>query len=94
MDAPQVIVANATSNTTGNSQPFEEQSTVCSTLRGKSDSAWDHFAFKKERRVSVYTCLQCGNVYNGGDINRMKQRLAHVTGQISPCSKVPYDVQH
>ncbi|KAF7839716.1 uncharacterized protein G2W53_008198 [Senna tora] len=32
--------------------------------------------------------------YKGGGINRMKQHLAGVTGQITSCKKVPHDVRH
>ncbi|XP_054806223.1 uncharacterized protein LOC129308872 [Prosopis cineraria] len=64
------------------------------SLRGKSDPTWEHFAFKKEGRTCVYTCLHCSSSFRGGGINRMKQHLVGVSGNIISCKKVPHDVRH
>lgn len=64
------------------------------TSRGKADPAWEHIAFKKEGRTIVYTCLYCSNTYKGGGINRMKQHLAGVKGNIAACKKVSGDIRH
>ncbi|KAF7835821.1 uncharacterized protein G2W53_010680 [Senna tora] len=85
------------SNANASTPPSGQQSiTDSSTLsqHGKTDPAWDHFSFKKEGRTNVYTCLHCLSVYKGGGINRIKQHLAGVTGQITSCKKVPHDVRH
>lgn len=64
------------------------------TLQGKSDPALEHFAFEKEGKTCVYTCIHCSSLFRGGGINRMKQYLAGVLGNITSCKKVPHDVGH
>ncbi|XP_028797889.1 uncharacterized protein LOC114753361 [Neltuma alba] len=80
---------SSTSNTKTSNPP-----TPISSLRAKTDPAWAHVAYKKEETQNVYTCLFCGNSYRGGGINRMKQHLAGITGQISSCKKASHDVRH
>ncbi|XP_054816852.1 uncharacterized protein LOC129316449 [Prosopis cineraria] len=63
-------------------------------MRGKTDPAWAHVALRKEGKKNIYTCLYCASSYGGGGINRMKQHLAGVSGQVASCKKVPHDVRH
>ncbi|KAF7812881.1 uncharacterized protein G2W53_033857 [Senna tora] len=91
MDPSSSSNANASTPSSGQ-QSITDSSTL--SQRGKTDPAWDHFSFKKEGRTNVYTCLHCLSVYKGGGINRMKQHLACVTGQIMSCKKVSHDVRH
>ncbi|XP_028800415.1 uncharacterized protein LOC114755716 [Neltuma alba] len=95
MDIPN-NQSSGNENVTQSSTPNNETSspTLTSSLRGKSDPAWAHVAYKKEGTQTIYTCLFCGNNYRGGGINRMKQHLAGVTGQIASCKKVSHDVCH
>ncbi|XP_054806196.1 uncharacterized protein LOC129308831 [Prosopis cineraria] len=77
-----------------NNDAFRVQVSSTLSLRGKSDPAWEHFAFKKEGRTCVYTCLHYSSSFRGGGINRMKQHLIGVSGNIISCKKIPYDVRH
>ncbi|KAK7302346.1 hypothetical protein RJT34_13233 [Clitoria ternatea] len=61
---------------------------------GKSDPAWKHVAYTRQGKTSTYTCLYYASSFRGGGINRMKQHLAGVTGQISFCKKVSHDVRY
>ena len=100
MDAQGQGDSSATPNPTPNSATTEssqKQTTEAepsSGLRGKTDPGWEHFALKKEGKTNVYTCLHCLCSYRGGGINRMKQHLAGVTGNIASCKKVSHDVRH
>ncbi|XP_054782451.1 uncharacterized protein LOC129289666 isoform X2 [Prosopis cineraria] len=67
---------------------FVPQVSPTPSLRGKSDLTWENFAFKK------YTCLHCSLSFRRGRINRMKQHLVGVSGNIISCKKVPHDVRH
>ncbi|XP_028796952.1 uncharacterized protein LOC114752370 [Neltuma alba] len=60
---------------------------------GKTDPAWAYVSLKKEGKVNVFTCLFCASSYRGGGINRMKQHLAGVSGQVCSCKKVSHDVR-
>ncbi|XP_054791788.1 uncharacterized protein LOC129297479 [Prosopis cineraria] len=85
---------NPTSNSndpppSGNDSTYEAPS-----MRGKTDPAWAHVALRKEGKKNIYTCLYCASSYGGGGINRMKQHLAGVSGQVASCKKVPHDVRH
>ncbi|XP_057452499.1 uncharacterized protein LOC130744326 [Lotus japonicus] len=84
MDASKDDVANANAN----------NNTQQGAVHGKTDPAWEHVAFRKEGKTNCYTCLHCGTEYRGGGINRMKQHLARLPGNISYCRKVPEDVSH
>ena len=64
------------------------------TSHEKRDPTWKHFSHKKEGNTNVYTCLHCNNPFRGGGINRMKQHLAGIPGNISACKRVPHDVRH
>ncbi|XP_028802516.1 uncharacterized protein LOC114757602 [Neltuma alba] len=87
---------NVTPNTQSSTPNTETSNppTPISSLRTKTDPAWAHVAYKKEGTQNVYTCLFCGNSYRGSGINRMKQHLAGITGQISSCKKVLHDIHH
>nr|XP_010911737.1 uncharacterized protein LOC105037815 [Elaeis guineensis] len=39
-------------------------------------------------------CLYCGKSFASGGINRFKQYLAEVKGEVEPCHKVPADICH
>ncbi|PKU77311.1 hypothetical protein MA16_Dca016878 [Dendrobium catenatum] len=65
------------------------------TVREKVDIAWNHFAeVKGVDEKKQFKCLHCGVSYKGGGINRMKQHLAGVKGNIAACKKVPHDVRY
>ncbi|KAJ1423828.1 Zinc finger, BED-type [Sesbania bispinosa] len=93
VNSPQASNANA-SNVHSSQSSQKECTEGSSAVRGKTDPAWEHFAYKKDGRTNVYTCLHCGATYRGGGINRMKQHLAGIPGQIAKCKKVPHDVRH
>lgn len=75
--------------------PNSQQTSFSHSVREKVDAAWNHFS---EVRTSDgkkhYKCLHCGVVYKGGGINRMKQHLAGVKGNIASCKKVSYDIRY
>jgi hypothetical protein len=53
------------------------------------DPAWSHGEAVGSRSKVQYN--YCGKVLNGG-ITRLKQHLAHVSGQVIKCHKVPPNV--
>ncbi|XP_073109304.1 uncharacterized protein [Elaeis guineensis] len=73
-------------------------STQITGFRGKSDPAWNHC--REAPKLSGNTkrmklaCLYCGKSFAGGGINRFKQHLAGVKGEVEPCRKVPADIRH
>ena len=54
------------------------------------DPAWSHGEAVGSK--SKVKCNYCGRVINGG-ITRLKQHLAHVSGQVMKCHKVPPNVR-
>ncbi|KAI0511649.1 hypothetical protein KFK09_012279 [Dendrobium nobile] len=65
-----------------------------SSVREKVDIAWNHFSeIKDAEGKRQFKCLHCSIVYKGGGINRMKQHLAGVKGNIAACKKVPHDIR-
>ena len=73
-------------------------STQITRVRGKSDPAWNHCREAPElsgntKRMKL-ACLYCGKSFAGGGINRFKQYLAGVKGEVEPCRKVPTDIRH
>ena len=84
---------NIGSSENGSVNPTQDTSSNPS-VRAKTDPAWAYFSYKKEGKQNVYTCLCCNNVYKGGGINRMKQHLAGIVGNIASCKKVTHDVRH
>ncbi|XP_057444664.1 uncharacterized protein LOC130736909 [Lotus japonicus] len=89
-DGRNTAPVDASPNVVGTQEAAENAANV----RGKTNPAWEHFAFQKEGRSCTYTCLYCGTSYKGGGINRIKHHLAGIPGQISACKKVPPDVRH
>ncbi|PKU87836.1 hypothetical protein MA16_Dca017608 [Dendrobium catenatum] len=64
------------------------------SVREKVDITWNHFSeIKRAEGKRQFKCLHCGIVYKGGGINRMKQHLARVKGNIAACKNVPHDVR-
>ncbi|KAJ1410314.1 hypothetical protein SESBI_22049 [Sesbania bispinosa] len=50
--------SNANSSNVHSSQSSQKECIEgFSAVRGKSDPAWEHFAYKKDGRTNVYTCL-------------------------------------
>ncbi|XP_073105199.1 uncharacterized protein [Elaeis guineensis] len=73
-------------------------STQITRVRGKSDPAWNHCREAPElsgntKRMKL-ACLYYGKSFAGGGINRFKQYLAGVKGEVEPCRKVPADIRH
>ncbi|XP_019437546.1 PREDICTED: uncharacterized protein LOC109343613 isoform X1 [Lupinus angustifolius] len=59
------------------------------TLRslGYVDPGWEHGVAQDERKKKV-KCNYCEKVVSGG-INRFKQHLARIPGEVAPCKSVP-----
>ncbi|PKU70417.1 hypothetical protein MA16_Dca007169 [Dendrobium catenatum] len=75
--------------------PSNQTSASTYTVREKVDIAWNHFAeVKGADGKKQFKCLHCGISYKGGGINRMKQHLAGVKGNIAACKKVPHDIRY
>ncbi|XP_073107332.1 uncharacterized protein [Elaeis guineensis] len=86
----------------GSMSSMDDSSNTSSTqitgVRGKSDPAWNHCREAPELRGNTkrmkLACLYCGKSFAGGGINRFKQHLAGVKGEVEPCRKVPADIRH
>ncbi|KAL9253879.1 hypothetical protein AKJ16_DCAP12653 [Drosera capensis] len=64
----------------------------CSPLssQGYVDPGWEYGVAQDERKKKV-KCNYCGKVVSGG-INRFKQHLARIPGEVAPCKNAPDDV--
>ncbi|XP_021986505.1 uncharacterized protein LOC110882925 [Helianthus annuus] len=67
---------------------------VQSNHRSKTDTAWKYVSeTQDETGKKVVVCTFCQKGFRGGGINRMKQHLAGVKGNVASCVKVPADVK-
>lgn len=57
---------------------------------GYVDPGWDHGIAQDERKKKV-KCNYCGKIVSGG-INRFKQHLARIPGEVAPCKNAPEEV--
>ncbi|KAL8151308.1 hypothetical protein V2J09_021116 [Rumex salicifolius] len=57
---------------------------------GYIDPGWEHGVAQDERKKKV-KCNYCGKVVSGG-INRFKQHLARIPGEVAPCKNAPEEV--
>ncbi|WZZ28873.1 hypothetical protein YC2023_012274 [Brassica napus] len=57
---------------------------------GYVDPGWEHGVAQDERKKKV-KCSYCGKVVSGG-INRFKQHLARIPGEVAPCKAAPEEV--
>lgn len=57
---------------------------------GYVDPGWEHGVAQDERKKKV-KCNYCGKIVSGG-INRFKQHLARIPGEVAPCKNAPDDV--
>ncbi|GAB4859013.1 hypothetical protein Ancab_040385 [Ancistrocladus abbreviatus] len=57
---------------------------------GYVDPGWEHGVAQDERKKKV-KCNYCDKVVSGG-INRFKQHLARIPGEVAPCKNVPEEV--
>ncbi|XP_058000818.1 uncharacterized protein LOC110635266 isoform X2 [Hevea brasiliensis] len=57
---------------------------------GYVDPGWDHGVAQDERKKKV-KCNYCDKVVSGG-INRFKQHLARIPGEVAPCKNAPEEV--
>ncbi|KAK7304043.1 hypothetical protein RJT34_15047 [Clitoria ternatea] len=57
---------------------------------GYVDPGWEHGIAQDERKKKV-KCNYCEKVVSGG-INRFKQHLARIPGEVAPCKNAPEDV--
>lgn len=77
--------------------PEMEQSDGSSALnpRQKTDIAWKHCyeVPQLNGKTKAIKCAYCDQVICGGGINRMKQHLAGVQGNVKHCKKVPEHVR-
>ncbi|KAD2803981.1 hypothetical protein E3N88_37358 [Mikania micrantha] len=72
----------------------QSQSSVQSSLRSKKDITWKYVTeAQDETGRKFFTCTFCDNTFRGGGINRMKQHLAGIKGNVATCLKVPPDVK-
>lgn len=68
-----------------------------SQARGKTDIAWGHCKEILEAGTNgnkkKLVCLYCGKTFAGGGINRVKQYLAGLRGDVDSYRKVPPDLR-
>ncbi|KAL9240750.1 hypothetical protein vseg_014934 [Gypsophila vaccaria] len=57
---------------------------------GYVDPGWEHGVAQDERKKKV-KCNYCGKIVSGG-INRFKQHLARIPGEVAPCKNAPAEV--
>lgn len=57
---------------------------------GYVDPGWEHGVAQDERKKKV-KCNYCGKIVSGG-INRFKQHLARIPGEVAPCKNAPDEV--
>lgn len=57
---------------------------------GYVDPGWEHGVAQDERKKKV-KCNYCEKIVSGG-INRFKQHLARIPGEVAPCKNAPEDV--
>lgn len=57
---------------------------------GCVDPGWEHGVAQDQKKKKV-KCNYCGKVVSGG-INRFKQHLARIQGEVAPCKDAPEDV--
>ena len=53
---------------------------------------WEHVELVGGSRRTT-KCKYCGKVIHGG-ITRLKQHIAHISGQVEGCPRVPVEVSH
>lgn len=72
----------------------QSHSYVKSNHRSKTDVAWKYISeAQDEAGKKLFVCTFCQKGFRGGGINRMKQHLAGVKGNVASCVKVPDDVK-
>ncbi|XP_047333879.1 uncharacterized protein LOC124937630 [Impatiens glandulifera] len=59
---------------------------------GYVDPGWEHGVAQDERKKKV-KCNYCEKIVSGG-INRFKQHLARIPGEVAPCKNAPDEVYH
>ncbi|KAK8921641.1 hypothetical protein KSP39_PZI020191 [Platanthera zijinensis] len=75
--------------------PTEPSNISTQAVREKNDPGWNHFSLiQSSDGKKHYKCLYYGVIYKGGGINRMKQHLAGIKGNIGACKKVSHDIQN
>ena len=57
---------------------------------GYVDPGWEHGVAQDERKKKVM-CNYCGKIVSGG-INRFKQHIARIPGEVAPCKNAPDEV--
>ncbi|OMP03886.1 putative Zinc finger, BED-type [Corchorus olitorius] len=78
-----------TDSSTQNSSPKR------SSKRGKSYPAWAHCRLiESTTSKGKLMCMYCQKVFAGGGINRFKQHLAGIRGEVEACKKVLPDVRY
>ncbi|KAI0498297.1 hypothetical protein KFK09_021538 [Dendrobium nobile] len=74
---------------------MDPQTTSTQSVCEKLDIAWSHCTESKgPDGKKQFRCLHCGITYKGGGINRIKQHLAGIRGNIASCMKVPHDIRY
>ncbi|KAM0036374.1 putative transcription factor/ chromatin remodeling BED-type(Zn) family [Helianthus debilis subsp. tardiflorus] len=72
----------------------QSESTAHSNVRAKTDITWKYVTeAQDENGKKMRICTFCNKSFRGGGINRMKQHLGGVKGNVAACLKVPADVR-
>ncbi|KAK1258722.1 hypothetical protein QJS04_geneDACA019298 [Acorus gramineus] len=57
------------------------------TPPGSTDPGWKYGYLMSKSDTNSVTCRLCSKIIKGG-INRLKQHLAHIRGNVAPCKQV------
>jgi len=67
--------------------------TATQELKRKStDIGWEYGVLADPNKLDKVKCLLCGKLMSGG-VNRLKQHIAQITGNVAPCPKATKDDQ-
>ncbi|KAL4574469.1 hypothetical protein LXL04_021301 [Taraxacum kok-saghyz] len=62
------------------------ESTATGAKRKSNDVGWEYCFFPDPTNLDKVQCILCAKSCSGG-VYRIKQHIAHVTGNVSPCPK-------
>ena len=61
-------------------------------MASKHDIGWEHAELVGSNRKTT-KCKYCGKVIHAS-ITRLKQHIAHISGHVEECPRVPVEVSH